>query len=482
MDKRTQDRLKQYASALAADQQTQQITERTASLLLDADRLQQIAQQRSGMAADKAQGWLFEQLEVTKFNLNSLKAGSDLQASTTDSLGRINDETVDVIIRRGQRHIKNFQLKSGNKASSTAHMLSDPKYTDVGLVGPSDQHDKVRELYEKRIETGTLKAGDYKNAHERLHKGVEAEGVSSGGTEYSEALRATDPNEAAKVAGQFKRQGVVTEMHRSGLEAGKIGAAISGGVSGVSGLINLSRGEADVGEVVAQVAVDAAKGYANSYVTTAVSKGVPHLLVKAGMEQSAASLLTKSNAHLAIAAGAVQSGKSIVKYLQGDIDGEQLLSEISHTAMTGASAFYYGALGQAIIPIPVVGAFVGSTVGYFVGNMLHQSGLISLGEAAVVKAARERREHIEALCLTAIPLMRAHRLEIDNLIAQHFADRGRVLSQAFDGLEHSLLDWNADGFTAQLERVNQAFGASLPFKTLTEFDAFMADDDQAFVL
>ncbi len=482
MEKRTQDRLKQYASALAADQQTQQITERTASLLLDADRLKQIAQQRSGMAADKAQGWLFEQLEVTKFNLNALKAGSDLQASTTDSLGRINDETVDVIIRKGQRHIKSFQLKSGNKASSTVHMLSDPKYADVGLVGPSDQHGKVRELYEKRIETGTLKAGDYKNAHQRLHKSVEAEGVSSGGTEYSEALNATDPNEAAKVVGQFKRQGIATEMHRSGLEAGKIGAAISGGVSGVTGLINLSRGEADVGEVVAQVAVDAAKGYANSYVTTAISKGVPHLLVKAGMEKSAASLLTKSNAHLAIAAGAVQSGKSIVKYLKGDIDGEQLLSEVSHTAMTGASAFYYGALGQAIIPIPVVGAFVGSTVGYFVGNMLHQSGLISLGESAVVKAARERREHIEALCLTAIPLMRAHRLELESLIAQHFTARGYLLSQAFDGLEHSLLDWNADGFTAQLEQVNQAFGASLPFKTLTEFDAFMADDDQAFVL
>lgn len=482
MEKRTQDRLKQYASALAADQQTQQITERTASLLLDADRLKQIAQQRSGMATDKAQGWLFEQLEVTKFNLNALKAGSDLQASTTDSLGRINDETVDVIIRRGQRHIKSFQLKSGNKASSTAHMLSDPKYADVGLVGPSDQHGKVKDLYEKRIETGTLKAGDYRDAQDRLHKSVEAEGVSSGGTEYTEALNATDPNEAAKIAGRFKRQGIATEMHRSGLEAGKIGAAISGGVSGVTGLLNLSRGEADVGEVVAQVAVDAAKGYANSYVTTAVSKGVPHLLVKAGMEKSAANLLTKSNAHLAIAAGAVQSGKSIVKYLKGDIDGEQLLSEVSHTAMTGASAFYYGALGQVIIPIPVVGAFVGSTVGYFVGNMLHQSGLISLGESAVVKAARERREHIEALCLTAIPLMRAHRLELESLIAQHFAARGHLLSQAFDGLEHSLLDWNADGFTSQLERVNQAFGATLPFKTLTEFDAFMADDDQVFVL
>lgn len=481
MNDKNRERLEQYASALVSDHKTQHITEKTAYLILNTERLKKIAQQRSGMAPDKAQGWLFEQLEVTKFNLNSLKQSSDLTATTTDSLGRINDETVDVIITRGKNHIKNFQLKSGNKASSTALMLSDPKYSDVGLVGPSDQHDKVQQLYAKRIESGTLKAEDYASAQQRLHKGIEAEGVSSGGTEYSEALKATDPKEAERLAGQFKNKGIATEMHRSGMEAGKIGATISGSVSGITGLVRLSRGEADVGEVVAQVAVDAAKGYANSYVTTAVSKGVPHLLLKAGMETSAANLLTKSNAHLAIAAGAVQSGKSIVKYLKGDIDGEELLTEVSHTAMTGASAFYYGALGQVVIPIPVVGAFIGSTVGYFVGNMLHQSGLISLGESAVAKVARERREHIEAMCMTAIPLMRAHRLELESLIEQHFAERRHLLTQAFDNLEDNLLEWNADGFTAQLERVNQAFGKSLPFKTLTEFDAFMADENETFV-
>ncbi len=234
--------------------------------------------------------------------------------------------------------------------------------------------------------------------------------------------------------------------------------------------------------MVALVTVDAAKGYGASYVTTAVSKGVPHLILKTGASQGAVNVLTKSNAHLAIAAGVVQSGKSIVRYLNGEIDDEQLLSEVSHTAVTGASAFYYGALGQAIIPIPVVGAFVGSAVGYFVGNMLHQSGLISLGEASVVKAARERREHIEALCMTAIPLMRTHRIELEALLEKHFAERRHMLTSAFDGLENSLIDWDADGFANQLEQVNVAFGASLPFKTFDEFDAFMEDDSQTFVL
>ena len=171
----------------------------------------------------------------------------------------------------------------------------------------------------------------------------------------------------------------------------------------------------------------------------------------------------------------------MVRYLNGEIDDGQLLSDVSHTAVTGATAFYYGALGQAVIPIPVVGAFIGSTVGYFVGNMLHQSGLISLGEARVVKVARERRERVAALCMTAIPLMRAHRLELEKLLTEHFAERRQLLTSAFDDLESSLVAWDADQFTVGLERVNSAFGAALPFKTFDEFDEFMKDDDQTFV-
>ena len=482
MEKKVREDLAQYAIALVSDLQTQYITEKTLAVLEDADALKRIALQRSGMAADQAQGWLFEQLEVTKFNLNALKQGSNLHAATTDTLGRTNDEVTDVIISKGKRQIRAFQLKSGNRSSSTAFMLSDEKYAKVGLVGPSDQHDDVQRLYKARVASGTLRADQYADAQKRLHKAVEADGVSSGGTKYSEALKATDPREAERLAKQFKRTGIATEMHNSGIEAGKTGAVAAGGVSAVSGLIRLSRGEANTGEVIVQVAVDAAKGYASSYVTTAISKGVPHMMLKAGLEKSAANLLTKSNAHVAIAAGIVQSGKSIARYLNGEIDGEEMLSEVSHTAITGASTFYYGALGQAIIPIPVVGAFVGSTFGYFVGNMLHQSGLLSLGEALAVKVARERREHIEAMCLTAIPLMRAHRIELENLMKQHFAERSNLLTAAFDGLEKSMIDWDADSFTAQLEKVNNAFGASLPFKTFAEFDAFMVDDDQTFVL
>lgn len=477
MTKLTND-LSTLNASLLASHQTQHLTEATQRVFGDTARLRQLAIDKQNVLADKAQGWMFEQLEVIKFNTDAVRKGSRLYAATTDSLGQTNHPTTDVLISNG----KAFQLKSGNKASSSAFMLADKQYTDVNLVAPSDQTDKVQELYAKRVESGALKADDYKSASGRLHKGVEAENVSSGGTTYDEALKATDPKHANKVANAFEAKAAISDMHQSGMQAAKMGAAFSGVSSGISGLYQLSQGKTTTGKVAAQIIVDTSKGFATSYLTTAGSKGIVHGLAKAGVSQSTVGALTKSNAHLALAAGILKSGQSVVRYLRGEIDGDQLMGEISETAITGASAFYYGALGQAIIPIPIVGAMIGSTVGYFVGSMLHQSGLIGLGEVAVVKAARERRERIEAMCLESIPLIRQHRLELETLLKTHFAERRQLLTQAFDGMEKSLVSWDADDFTKHLESVNQAFGKSLPFKSFNEFDAFMKDKDSVFVL
>ena len=477
MTKLTND-LSTLKASLLASHQTQHLTEATQRVIGDTARLRQLAIDKQNVLADKAQGWMFEQLEVTKFNLDAVRKGSRLYAATTDSLGQTNHQTTDVLISNG----KAFQLKSGNKASSSAFMLADKKYADVNLVAPSEQTDKVQELYAKRIESGTLKASDYKNASEKLHKGIEADNVSSGGTTYDEALKATDAKHANHVANTFETKAAISDMHQSGMQAGKMGAVFGGVASGVGGLYQLSQGKTTRGKVAAQLIVDTSKGFATSYLTTAGSKGIVHGLAKAGVSQTSVGALTKNNAHIALAASILKSGQSVVRYLQGEIDSDQLMGEISETAITGASTFYYGALGQAIIPIPIVGAMIGSTVGYFVGSMLHQSGLMGLGEVAVVKVARERRERIEAMCLESITLIRQHRLELEALLKTHFAERRQTLTQAFDGIEQSLVSWDADDFIQHLESVNQALGKSLPFKSFDEFDIFMKDNTSVFVL
>ncbi|ASF45223.1 hypothetical protein [Methylovulum psychrotolerans] len=437
----------------------------------------QFADKWKNVAADKAQGHMFEQLEVLKFNFDALKKDSDLFARTTASMGFPTDP-VDIVIKSGQKTLREVQAKSCNNSASSAFALSQDKYKEMARLAPSDQVEKIDELLKKRIETGTLKAEDYEQTRRNLQKSLQHDDVSSSGTTYSEALESTKIEVAKDIAKDFKLKSALTDMHESGKRAGNVGAAITGGFSAVTGLYSMSKGDIEIGEFTSRVAVDAAKGYATGYVVTAMSKGITHTTTYF-LGESVARSFSRSNAPAAIAAGVVNISKSFISYINGDIDNEQLLAEISHNAITSTSSFYCGALGQAAIPIPVIGALIGAGVGYFFGNMLHQSGLIALGDSQIVKEAKERRYVVQAMCIAAIAESKKNRAELENYLDIYFSQRKNEFSESFDVLDGSLCDWNPDSFILGLERINNQFGTSLQFKSFIEFNDFM-NSDEAF--
>lgn len=179
------------------------------------------------------------------------------------------------------------------------------------------------------------------------------------------------------------------------------------------------------------------------------------------------------NASVAITAAVVVIAGSVLNYMKGNINNEQLLSEVSQTTITSTSSFYCALVGQSVIPIPGVGAFIGSIAGYFIGNMIHQSCLIALGDSHGVKIAKERREYIEAMCLTAIPIIKENRAELEKNINKYFSDRKAVFCEAFNVLDASLGEWNPDAFALGLESINNQFEATLQYKNFNEFDVFM---------
>lgn len=454
---------------------TQHFTERTFNIFNDAEQLTQLSEKWKNVAADKAQGHMFEQLEVIKFNFDALKKDSDLFAKTTASMGMPHDK-VDIAIKRGQEVIREVQAKSCNSAARSAFALSDAEYKEMQRLAPCDQTEKIKDLLKKRIDSGTLKSGDYEQTLRNIEESLKHENVSSSGTTYQEALDATDVKIAEDIANKFKLKSALTDMHESGKRAGKVGALLTGGASTITGLYSLHTGEIEVGELISNIAINSAKGYATGYVVTSMSKGITHS-TSYFLGESFAKSFARSNAPVAIASGVVNASKSLISYMTGEIESEQLLDEVSHTAITGTSSFYYGALGQVAIPIPVFGAIIGASVGYFIGNILHQSGLIALGDSRVVKEAKERRYAVQAMCLAAIPEIQKHRLELENYLELYFSQRKNEFLASFDILENSLFNWNPDNFVSGLERINNQFGTSLQFKSFTDFDAFMISDE-----
>ncbi|TBT71862.1 hypothetical protein D5E70_24625 [Vibrio parahaemolyticus] len=258
-----------------ADAATKRFTERTFNIFEDSEHLVELAQKWKNVAADKAQGHMFEQLEVIKFNLDALKKDSELFAKTTASMGFPTDP-VDIIISNGKETLREVQAKSCNSAARSAFALSNEKYQEMQRLAPQDQVEKIKELLEKRIEAGTLKAEDYEQTYRNLTESLEYGNVRSAGTTYDEALKATDANVAEVIANQSKLEAAFADMHESGKRAGNIGAALSGATSSVTEFYQVYNGERELGEATVNIAISTAKGYATGYTVTALSKGITH--------------------------------------------------------------------------------------------------------------------------------------------------------------------------------------------------------------
>jgi len=183
--------------------------------------------------------------------------------------------------------------------------------------------------------------------------------------------------------------------------------------------------------------------------------------------------LKKSNPIVNAATSLAESSKYLLAYMKGEITKEKLFEEISHTAITSASTSFYAAFGQTVIPIPVVGALIGASIGYFIGNTLYNSGLLALGEAPIVKEARVRREKVKLMCDTLIPIIRKNRKELDKYINEYFSDRKKVFDESFNMLDLAIKNNNINLFTAGLEKINNQFDKSLTFKKFDEFEDFM---------
>jgi len=200
-------------------------------------------------------------------------------------------------------------------------------------------------------------------------------------------------------------------------------------------------------------------GINTSQQSGAVAKTITHTALKT---------LGKSNPMTNIATATTYTGQHLVAYFNGDISKEKLFEEINHTAITTTSTVYYAGFAQAVIPIPIVGALVGATVGFYIGNLLHRSGLIALGDSNIVKVAKARRKKIENMCNQLIPLIQKSRKELEIYIDKYFADRKEIFEESFSNLDLSLKSNNNELFMSSLEKINNQYGKTLGEKSFKE--------------
>ena len=173
----------------------------------------------------------------------------------------------------------------------------------------------------------------------------------------------------------------------------------------------------------------------------------------------------------------VNSVKRAVKYfnayLNGNVSKEKLFKEISYLAVPSISIMSYTILGQASIPIPGVGAMIGATAGYVVGNLLYNTGLLAIGDSDIVKISKARRQQVEEISATLIPVIQNHRNQLENYMQIYFKERHEIFDKSFKMLDTALLETDTNLYIEGLVNINKQYNQELSFKNFNEFDKFM---------
>ncbi len=232
---------------------------------------------------------------------------------------------------------------------------------------------------------------------------------------------------------------VTSVSHQAGMNAAGVGALVSGGVSLITNFYECVANGKDPIKAIKHTAIATLKGGALSYVSAFASSSL------GGLMQSSANKviqsLGKGSVPAMIVGACVANFTIFGRYFSGKIDEAELLKQLGKANTTLISGGAMAVAGQALIPIPVVGALIGGFVGAALSETCFNTLLKAREEA---KLARQRRIEIEKECWEVIKLLEAYQNQFKEVFEQYFHETTKFFDQSFDELERALYAGDAD--------------------------------------
>ncbi|TPH85089.1 hypothetical protein [Helicobacter pylori] len=230
---------------------------------------------------------------------------------------------------------------------------------------------------------------------------------------------------------------VTRVSHQAGMNAAQTGALIGGGVSLIENFYECIANGKDPMKALKHTLVATAKGGVLSYGSAFASSSL------GGLMQSSANKiiqsLGKGSVPAMIVGACVANATVLTRYFSGKIDKTELLKQLGKANTTLVSSGAMAVVGQALIPIPVVGALVGG----FVGAILSET-FFNILNSERVKLARQRRIEIEKECHEFIKLLEAYQNQFKEVFERYFHETTKFFNQSFDELWRASYTGDAD--------------------------------------
>ncbi|WRG56068.1 hypothetical protein FNE08_02655 [Helicobacter pylori] len=256
---------------------------------------------------------------------------------------------------------------------------------------------------------------------------------------------------------------VTRVSHQAGMNAAQTGALIGGGISLVTNVYECIANGKDPMKAIKHTAIATLKGGVLSYCSTASSSFL------GGLMQSSTNRiiqsLGKGSVPAMIVGACVANATILGRYFSGKIDKTELLKQLGKANTTLISSGAMAVAGQALIPIPVVGALVGGFVGAILSETCFNAFLKACEEA---KLARQRRIEIERECHEIIKLLEIYQNQFKEVFEQHFHETTKFFNQSFDELERVLYAGDTDLAIGVNNKIQERLGQKPLFNNKQE--------------
>ncbi len=244
---------------------------------------------------------------------------------------------------------------------------------------------------------------------------------------------------------------VANLSHQAGMNAMQTGALIGGGVSLITNIYECIANGKDPKKAIKHTAIATLKGGAYSYGIAFASASL------GGLMQSSANKIIQSfgkgSIPTMIVGACVTNVTILTRYFSGKIDETELLKQLGKANTTLISGGAMAVAGQALIPIPVVGALIGG----FVGAALSEAFFNALNSKKV-ELARQKRIEIERECRESIRLLEMYRNQFKEVFEQYFHETTKFFNHSFDELERALYVGDADLVIGANNKIQEGLG------------------------
>ena len=336
-----------------------------------------------------AKGDVAEAWHAGTFNVDAVRRGVDASATAPRDASPID------VSMRGSG-VEHAQLKYYRSPEDTAKAISHPKYADMDQkVVPADQLDGVREaaarLAARNAQSRPDVADSYSHTANTTDDRVRMDGAESQPlTERDSRKLVKELREKQDVDREqfgLTPQQVIQwqDILREATTAAARAAIISAALQSAPYLVAVARKAWETGEISAKDFAPLAQALPATLLRSGVAGGLSAAMVGSARTGVLGSALQHVDPTF-VAAGvtlAISAFETSIKAARGDISWPVAAKCISEDAIILASAMGGAALGQTLIPIPMLGALLGNIVGAVVARLaIEQVGGVVLGIAA----------------------------------------------------------------------------------------------------